>query len=86
MKAVQGWSASSKKSTNLSGLRFLPSGYRLGKDGSFNTGQEFAVFWTGYKDQRGFPNVGALRCTEDYLAIGLSLNPREGYCVRCVKE
>jgi len=86
MKAVQGWSAGSKKSTNLSGLRFLPSGYRLGNDGRFNTGQEFAVFWTGYKDQRGYPNVGALRGTEDYLTIGLSLNPREGYSVRCVKE
>ena len=46
MKAVEGWTEGSKKSTNLSGLRVLPSGYRLGTNGSFSTGEDFAVFWT----------------------------------------
>ncbi|WP_373520798.1 hypothetical protein, partial [Aquiflexum sp.] len=87
IKAVAGWPIGSLKSNNLSGLRFLPSGFRSGTDGGFGpSGVAFSTFWTSYKDQRGYPYLGILQGSEDYLSTGISVNSRDGYSLRCVKE
>ncbi|WP_373522475.1 fibrobacter succinogenes major paralogous domain-containing protein [Aquiflexum sp.] len=87
IKAVAGWPIGSLKSNNLSGLRFLPSGFRSGTDGGFGPSSgEFSTFWTSYRDQRGYPHLGFLQGSVDYLSTGISVNPRDGFSVRCVKE
>lgn len=86
LKDVKGWPLGSLKSSNLSGLRFLPSGVRSGKDGDFGglTGG-LATFWTSEKDAYGFPRIGLLQGSVDYLSLSFSISSRDGLSVRCVK-
>jgi uncharacterized protein (TIGR02145 family) len=86
LRKVNAWPDGSLKSTNLSGLAFLPSGNRGGTDGSFQAGQPVATFWTGYRDFYGYTNLGLLQGTSDYLITTFSLSGRDGFSVRCVKE
>jgi len=85
LKSVDGWPLGSSKANNLSGLRFLPSGLRLGTTGSFDTGEvEFAAFWTGYRDPLGFPFEFFVSGPGENIVTTFS-SSREGRSVRCVK-
>jgi uncharacterized protein (TIGR02145 family) len=87
LKDVNGWPSGSLKSTNLSGLRFLPSGVRSGRDGDFGgPAGELATFWTRERDIYGFPRIGLLQGSVDYFSLSFSANSRDGLSVRCVKE
>lgn len=86
LRAVNAWPDGSLKSTNLSGLAFLPGGNRAGTDGEFQAGQQVATFWTDYKDPYGYTHLGLLQGTVDYLISTISVSGRDGFSVRCVKD
>ena len=86
MKEVNGWPLGSLKSTNLSGLRILPSGARSGTNGNFGgLSGELATFWTSAKDAYGLPQIGLLLGSADFFSVTFSTNSRDGLSVRCVK-
>ncbi|MCH6235044.1 fibrobacter succinogenes major paralogous domain-containing protein [Cognataquiflexum rubidum] len=86
MKEVNGWPLGSLKSTNLSGLRILPSGARSGTNGDFGgLAGELATFWTSAKDAYGLPQIGLLLGSSDSFLVTFSTNSRDGLSVRCVK-
>lgn len=86
MKEVNGWPLGSLKSTNLSGLRILPSGARSGTNGDFGgLAGELATFWTSSKDAYGLPQIGLLLGSADFFSATFSTNSRDGLSVRCVK-
>jgi uncharacterized protein (TIGR02145 family) len=86
IRNVNGWPSSSLKSTNISGLRFLPSGARSGTNGGFGfPNGEFATIWTKDKDTYGYPYLGLVQGSTDYVSFTFSINPRDGLSVRCVK-
>nr|MBI1230547.1 hypothetical protein [Cytophagales bacterium] len=86
LRALNAWPDGSLKSTNLSGLSFLPAGFRVGRDGVFSTGKPFATFWTNFVDPYGFVNLVLLQGSVDYKTTTIATSLRDGYSVRCVKE
>jgi uncharacterized protein (TIGR02145 family) len=85
LRNVNGWPTGSLKSTNLSGLRFLPSGFRWGTDGSFkNFGEDLSIIWTSFKEIKGNPVVQHLNGSDHVYQVP-SYNLRDGFSVRCVK-
>lgn len=86
LRALNAWPDDSLKSTNLSGLGFLPAGFRVGKDGAFPTGKPFATFWTSLVDPYGFVNLVLLQGSVDHRTTTIATSLRDGYSVRCVKE
>ena len=87
LRDVKGWPSGSLKSTNLSGLRFLPSGSRSGTNGGFGTPiVELSTFWTSAKDVYGFPYIGLVQGSSDFVALTFSTNSRDGLSVRCVRN
>jgi uncharacterized protein (TIGR02145 family) len=87
MKEVNGWPSGSLKSTNLSGLRFLPSGVRSGTNGDFGgLSGELATIWTSAKDAYGLPQIGLLQGSADFFSASFSTSSRDGLSVRCVRN
>lgn len=86
LRALNAWPDGSLKSTNLSGLSFLPAGFRVGRDGVFPTSNPFATFWIDYKDPFGLPHLVIIQGSVDFYSTSITTSGRDGYSVRCVKE
>jgi uncharacterized protein (TIGR02145 family) len=79
------WSSPNTGATNESGFNAVPSGDRIGEDGSFYNIGEYAIFWTSdpSSDTQAINRV--LVFDKVNLRIGFD-NKFAGFSVRCVKD
>ena len=79
------WSSPNTGATNESGFNAVPSGDRIGEDGSFYNIGEYAIFWTSdpSSDTQAINRV--LVFDKANLRIGFD-NKFAGFSVRCVKD